>query len=60
VAAYANGLKAVGEAIVTVKVALPNFPDTGEGSVFKITVWKILFGILVLLVAVFFFKKGKK
>lgn len=58
--AYANGLKATGEATITVKVALPNFPDTGEISVFKITVWKIFSVILILLIIFFFFKKGKK
>lgn len=46
VTAFANGLKAVGEATITVQVDSPNFPETGFKPDFKTTVWLILIGIL--------------
>lgn len=57
VTAFANGLKAVGEATITVKVETPALPEVGSnpdvGSNLKITVWAILSGVLVVLVIFF-------
>ena len=70
VEAFANGLKAIGDATITVKVDAPNvqnsinFPDTGENFnlIFKIkiTVWLILLGILAVLIIFFFVTKKNK
>lgn len=63
VTAFANGLKAVGEAVLTVKVDNPDFPDVGtipDGEIRgnrKIIVWAILVGILVFLIALSFMKR---
>lgn len=61
---YANGLKAVDNATITVRVAnspiaqaAPQFPSTGEKPVInsdiKIIVWEILSGILAILILLF-------
>lgn len=76
VTAFANGLKAVGDATITVMVAntavspLPNLPDVGGSpgvktyaSVdqnFKITVWKILSGFLAVLMIIFVLLRKKR
>lgn len=72
VTAFANGLKAVGNATITVKVDNPNFPDVGTNPNqginpnYKIAVWGILSGILAVLMIFFVltrknkFKKRKK
>lgn len=59
VTAFANGLKAVGDATITVMVDIPsiaktpNLPDTGESPNIKITIWGIMAGSLLGL-AMFF------
>lgn len=69
VTAFANNLRAVGSATITVKVAAPDFPDlnirgsaeqsipsfpeTGENANVKITIWAFLAGILAALIIVF-------
>jgi LPXTG-site transpeptidase (sortase) family protein len=59
VSAFANGLKAVGDATLTVKVDIPlaqsspQLPDAGATPDLKITVWKILSGVLLALIMVF-------
>lgn len=67
VSAFANGLKAVGDATITVEVATPKFPNAGETigndttTSLKITLWAILSGIVVLSLIVLLFKpKGKR
>lgn len=54
VTAFANGFQAAGDATLTVRVATPAFPDTGENPTLKITIWGVLAGILVVL-SMFFF-----
>lgn len=62
VTAFANDLRAVGEATITVKVDSPGFPaqpipslpETGVDFDFKIIVWGILLGILGTLITFFF------
>jgi sortase (surface protein transpeptidase) len=63
VTAFANGLRAVGDATITVKVDTPvpsfpdqlspNFPETGTGPTVKTTVWGMLSVVLVALIALF-------
>lgn len=69
VVAYANSLKAVGYAALTVKVAtrsaepLPNLPDTGEIAVnpnLKIIVWGFLLGVLLVSLIIFSVLRRKK
>lgn len=71
VKAYANGLKAIASATLTVKVeptqVSPNFPNTGYIADLKIYLWKILSGVLLLLIILFYLtrkrisgKKGKR
>ncbi len=66
VTAFANGLKAVGEATLTVVVdaplteSHPTFPETGTNPDFKILVWKILAAILTTLIIIFLLKRIKK
>lgn len=69
VTAFANGLRAVGDAAITVKVdipALPNMgtnPDTPNVSAnpnIKNTVWEILLGVLGALILVFFIVRKRK
>ncbi len=67
VTAFANGLKAVDSATITVKVetpsdasSSPNFPDTGGGLNIKNMMWEILLGILVALLIVFFVIRGRR
>jgi hypothetical protein len=75
VVAYANGLKAIDSATITVKVdvvgngssspgfpdqPIPSFPETGINVGLNVTVWEILSGILVALLAVFFAVTRKK
>jgi hypothetical protein len=61
VMAFANGLKAVGDATITVKVdtplarsiltrSIPSLPETGVNRALKITVWEILSGVLATLI----------
>lgn len=60
VTAFANGLEAFGEATITVKVdtlitkSAPDLPDTGGNPDLKIAVWKILSGVLIALIILFF------
>lgn len=63
VTAFANGLKAVSEATITVTVDTPipqspNLPNLGVNPDLKITLWKILLGVLAILV-IFFVLTGK-
>jgi LPXTG-motif cell wall-anchored protein len=65
VTAFANGLKAVGEATITVEVknstgGSPNFPDTGTDPNLKVTLWGTLSGILAILVIFFLINRKKK
>lgn len=61
VTAFANGLQAAGDATITVKVQSPvDFPDTGSSPTVKITVWKILSGILATLLVVSFLPQKRK
>lgn len=66
VTSYANGLKAVGYATLTVTVdiptfdSVPNLPNTGENFNLKIIIWSVLAGILVILIIIFFLKRNKK
>lgn len=56
VTAFANGLKAVGEATVTVTVnapaaqSAPKLPDTGTNPYLKVIVWATLAGVLAALI----------
>jgi hypothetical protein len=59
VTAYANGLKATGEATVTVEVDIPAFPDTGTNLSFKTIVWGGLLAILVILITLLFLNRKK-
>jgi hypothetical protein len=66
VTAYANSLKAVGYASITVTVAnpsvqsSPNLPDTGTNPDLKVTVWEILAGVLAVLILFFVFTRKSK
>ncbi len=69
VTAFANGLKAVGYATLTVTVlteVVPGLPETGIELGFKTTGWGILTGVLTMLIIFYVlarrgnFKKGKK
>jgi len=53
VTAFANGLKAVGEFTITVKVATASLPDTGPKPGAKLVVWEALGAILAALIVVF-------
>ena len=60
VTAYANGLKAVDSATITVKVDNPSLPNTGGiDSNLKIIVWGLLSGVLVVL-TIFYISTRKK
>ncbi|MDP2599085.1 MAG: hypothetical protein Q8P49_04615, partial [Candidatus Liptonbacteria bacterium] len=71
VVAFANGLRAVGSATITVRVdspvpglpnqPVPNLPNTGGGRPsLKIIVWTILEGILAALIIIFFLIRKNK
>lgn len=69
VSAFANGLKAVGEATISVTVAapsessVPGLPDAGKIGTsinIKIIVWLILLGVLVALIVFFVLTRKKK
>lgn len=65
VSAFANGLKAVGEATITVTVDTliaqsPDFPNAGVNPALKITTWKILLGILTALTLFFVLTRKQK
>ncbi len=60
VTAYANGLKAVGYATITVTVAIPSLPNTGGIVSNKIIVWEVLSGILIALVLFFVLTPKRK
>ena len=66
VSAFANGLQAHADATITVRVDTPTvkFPNVGENSSlkpdFKVTVWKILLCILVILTTFFIFIRKNK
>ncbi|MDO8493015.1 MAG: hypothetical protein Q7S19_00505 [bacterium] len=66
VTAFANNLKAVGYATITVVVAnskstvSPSLPDAGAGLGFKTNMWKFLSGILLVLTIFLILKKRKK
>lgn len=70
VTAFANGLKAVGEATISVTVAAPavasptlGFPNVGKVGAsinIKIIAWLILLGILVALIVFFVLTRKKK
>lgn len=64
VQAVANGLIAVSESTITVTVdseSRPGFPDTGVQLDSKIVVWRILVGIIgVLLIVLILTRKGKR
>jgi LPXTG-site transpeptidase (sortase) family protein len=65
VSGFANGLKAISEATITVKVDAPitelkrNFSEE-ENSIFKITVWVILLGVLAALIVFFLLSQKRK
>jgi hypothetical protein len=72
VTAFANGLKAVGYATLTVRVATspglptqpipPNLPETGNNGLFptvKNTVWAVLAVLLLVLMVLFYIRKRK-
>jgi hypothetical protein len=66
VSAFGNGLKAVDDASITVKVdapvalsqSTPNFPEAGTNSNLKVSGWKILLGITVILIILYALKKN--
>ncbi|MFA5870851.1 MAG: LPXTG cell wall anchor domain-containing protein [Candidatus Paceibacterota bacterium] len=76
VIAFANGLKAIGDTTLTVKVdppstvhsipnlpfgqAIPSLPDTGVNPNLKVIVWGVLLGALVILVIFFIMLKKKR
>lgn len=60
VTAFANGLKAVGYATITVTVDIPGLPNTGTGFDLKTIVWGILSVILVALIIFFILIRKKK
>ena len=60
VTAYANGLKAVGEATVVVEVDAPDFPETGIDLASKTSIWLILSNVLLVLIVFFLLKKKKR
>jgi hypothetical protein len=69
VTAFANGLQAIDHASITVKVdnsnsssssSSPTFPQTGTNPDLKATVWKILGGILVILMIVYVLTQNAK
>lgn len=62
VSAFANGLRAVDEATLTVKVdsISPRFPKLGQDSSLKIYIWKILSLILAILTVIFLVTKKRK
>jgi hypothetical protein len=61
VTSYANGLKAVGYATITVTVDTPgpSFPEAGLNPTFKIVTWIIL-GVILSVLIILFFKRSKK
>ena len=65
VTSYANGLRAVGYATLTVTVdsplysPIPSFPNTGTNSNLKVIIWAVLAGILTVLIILFFLKRKK-
>ncbi len=63
VEAFANGLRAVGEATITVVVdqSVPSLPDTGwMNPTFKITAWGVMLGVLAALsITLILIKKNK-
>lgn len=66
VTAYANGLKAVGEATIAVRVdkadasqSTANFPNTGLGPDMKIPGWGVLAAVLVILIIIFAIKSQR-
>ena len=61
VTAFANGLRAIDDVALTVKVAtiVPIFPETGFNPNLKITLWIILSVLLIILTIFFFLTRGK-
>lgn len=63
VTAFANGLRAIGDVVITVKVETPAFPNAGLdiNSIFnlKVIVWGILLGVFIVLLAFLFVKKAR-
>lgn len=57
VSGYANGFKAVDDAVLRVQVATPTLPDSGSLINTKITVWSVLFGVLTALIIFYFVTK---
>lgn len=72
VTAFANGLKAVGNSVLTIKVAsssapgfpdqsIPSFPETGANTSLNLIVWEVLLGSLAALTIFFVLRKdGRK
>lgn len=70
VTSYANGLKAVGYATLTVTVdtpgpgisgqVIPSFPTTGDDPTMKYIVWATLAGALAILIIPFFLNRKRK
>lgn len=52
VTAFANGLKAIGDATITVKVDIPALPDAGTNPNLKYIVWEVLTAVLAALIIV--------
>lgn len=60
VTAFANGLKAVDNYTITVKVDVPAFPETGITSNLKVIVWTVLLGTLAVLVLLYYLTRKAK
>lgn len=60
VTAFANGLKAIDSATITVVAKTPEFPEAGLIPNFKITVWKTLSGVLAVLIVFFALARKSK
>jgi len=60
VTAFANGLKAVGEATITVVLDSPGFPETGFNLEPKTSIWLGLLGVLLSLIVIYILIKKKR